>query len=63
MENDEENLQVIMNKEGSAVDDNFCTMFICNFRERLKLRILAGSKGKQYLVILMIKNPNSIKSS
>ena len=43
---DEETLHVIMNKEGSVVDNKFWTMFICNFRESLILRKLTESKGK-----------------
>ena len=43
---DEETLHIIINKEGSVVDIRFCTMFICNFRERLTLRRLTESKGK-----------------
>ena len=39
---DEQALHVIMNKEGSVVENKFLTMFICNFRERR----LTESKGK-----------------
>ena len=34
-----------MNKEGSAIDNKFCTMFICHFGESLTLMRSAERKG------------------
>ena len=46
LKKDEGTLHVIMDKEGSVVDNKFYTMFICNFRESLTLMRLTESKGK-----------------
>ena len=35
-----------MNKVESVIDDKFCAMFICNFRESITLRRSAENKGK-----------------
>ena len=37
---------ICVKKEGSAIDNNFPTIFKCDFRESLTLRRLTESKGK-----------------
>ena len=46
LKKDNETLSVIIKKQGSVVENNFCAISICNFRESLTRRILTESKGK-----------------
>ena len=41
-----------MNKQGCVVDNKFCAMFLCNFKESLTLRILAESKEKYFAILV-----------
>ena len=41
-----------MNKEGTVVDNNFCTLFICNSRENLALRRLTEKRESNTLSFL-----------
>ena len=49
IKNDEETLHVIMSKEVSIVNNNFSTMFICNFRESLPYRMPTQNDSGQPL--------------
>ena len=49
IKNDEETLHVIMSKEVSIVNNNFWTMFICNFRESLPYRMPTQNDSGQPL--------------
>ena len=46
---DEETLHAITSKEGSAVNNKFWTMFICNFRESLQYPIQTQNDSGQPL--------------